>query len=74
MGGRSVGQSVGQLGGKGTGRPLYESLWARTFSGSFFCLKLNELYLERTWDGSVKDESGGMCSRELRVSITQLTI
>ena len=55
------------MGGKGTGRPLYESLWARTFSGSFFCLKLDELYLER----SVKDESGGMRSRELRVSITQ---
>jgi len=44
------GQSVGRVGGKGIARPLYESLWACTFSGSFFCLKLDELYLERTWD------------------------
>src|SRR3954449_6262045 len=47
-----TGRSVGQLGGKGTGRSLYKSLWARTFCGSFFCLKLDELYLERIWDGS----------------------
>ena len=53
--GGSVGGSVGQLGGKGTGRPLYEGLWAHTFSGSFFCLKLDEPYLERTWDGCLKD-------------------
>jgi len=53
-----ISRSVGQLGGKGTGHSLYESLWARTFSGSFFCLKLDELYLERTWDRV--DEVGGM--------------
>jgi len=58
--------SVTITGWKGIGHPLYERV--DTFSGSFFCLKLDELYLERAWDGSVS-ESGGMCLRELRVKV-----
>jgi hypothetical protein len=58
----------------GTGHSLYDYLWVHLLSGLSFCLKLDGCIGSADVECDVKDESGGMYSRELRVSITQLTI
>jgi hypothetical protein len=66
LSGRTVGRSGGK--GSGSGRSLYESLRAHTFSGSILCLNLTGC---TEYGRSVEDESGARVSS---ASITQFAI